>query len=89
MNQRLIPRLLSLALVAVPLGFWMASDAHRKATQMDADPIGYVNHLRLMRHESVTFHYLVILILLGVAFFVIEGVAALIERLLSRASSAA
>jgi hypothetical protein len=53
---------------------------------MDADPSGYVNHLRLMRHESVTYHFFAIFFSLGVAFFVIEGIAVLIGLALTRAS---
>jgi hypothetical protein len=89
MSKRLVARLLAIALVALPAGLALASDAHRKAQQMDADPLGYVNHLRLMRHEGTLYHYFGTLFTIAIAYFVVEGIALLLERVLNRAAPAA
>jgi hypothetical protein len=68
------------ALLSLPLGWFLAHDSQRRLTAMTANPAAYIEHARRVAHPSFFVQFISALIMLSAIVFLVEGIAGLLPR---------
>ena len=80
MRASSLSRFLAVALLCIPLAWYYSDRAQRNINEINANPAGYLQHVRSLQHPGFLRNFILMLILLGAVVFVVEGLAQLFSR---------